>query len=289
MVKVCPLDFPLGSYPRQQSDGYYMDGYLKENLDVIAEKISDDQMFVLIITGSGHVRVGKSVLAHQVGYYLMHKVAEINDLKNHKYTNNNITFKAEELKDKAFAFNKYSVVCMDEGDDLMEHYWKQVSKDLRRFFRKAGQLNQFIILVLPDFFELPRSFAITRSMFLLNVKFMGKFDRGYFDFYNFEKKKELYLKGKKTADYKCVSPNFSGRFTNTYTIDEKQYREKKRKDLEEKEDEESKPTALKIAKQAQEERIKRAKELGVSTDIICKIEKISQPTVSRRLNPLVAV
>lgn len=295
MAKVCEEDFPMvptRSFKGQKSPGFYMEGYLKENLDVVAEKISDDQMFVIIISGSGHVRVGKSVLAHQVGYYLTHKVAELNKLKEHKYTINNVTFKANELQDKAFAFPRYSCICLDEGDDLMEHYWKQMSKDLRRFFRKAGQLNQFIILVMPDFFELPRSFAITRSMFLLNVKFMGKFERGYFDFYNFEKKKELYLKGKKTADYRCVPPNFAGRFTNVYTIDEQEYRAMKRKDLEEKDAEEKedvkKKTYIQMMNEKEKEQIKRAKEKNIPTNLICYVFGKSQPTISRALNPLVA-
>ena len=216
-----------------------MEGYLKDNLDVFARKIVDDQMFVILITGSGFVRVGKSVLAQQIGKYLTSKINELHK-KDNNFDLNNVVFKGKELQEIAYKLPQYSVLDLDEGDDLVEHYWSSLAKDLRRFFRKAGQLNNFVILVLPDFFELPKNYAITRSMCLINVKYMGQFDRGYFDFYSFENKKKLYLKGKKQADYKAISPNFSGRFTNVYTVDEEKYREKKRVDLEEEDEEEEK-------------------------------------------------
>lgn len=241
MVKVCEKEFPLGTYKGQKTDGFYMDGILKDNLDIFAKKIADDQMFVLLITGSGFVRIGKSVDAHQVGFYLTSKVNELHKTKN-TFTLNNICFKGEDLIKKSFEVPKYSVLVLDEGDDLTEHYWSKLAKDLRRFFRKCGQLNIFLILVLPDFFELPKSYAITRSMCLINVKYTGEFDRGFFDFYNFERKKQLYLKGKKQADYKCVHSNFFGEFLNVYTVDEKEYKEMKRKDLEEQEEAEEKKT-----------------------------------------------
>ena len=174
MAKVCPKDFPKGSFRYQESDGFYMESYLQDNLDILAEKIADDQMFVILITGSGAVRVGKSVLAQQVGYYLSHKVNELHNVKT-SFTTKNLTFKGEELQKKAMELPAFSVLDLDEGDDLVEHYWSKLARDLRRFFRKAGQLNQFVILVLPDFFELPRAYAITRSTCLINVRFVGKF------------------------------------------------------------------------------------------------------------------
>jgi len=231
MVKVCEKQFPKGSNPKQKSDGFYMDGYLKENLDILAEKIADDQQFVILISGSGQVRVGKSVLAQQIGSYLTYKVREMHRVRNNKFDLSNIVFKAKDLKKKALELPKYSVVTLDEGDDLTEHYLSALSKELRKFFRKCGQLNQFIILLLPDFFELPRSYAITRSICLVDVHFYKKFERGYFKFYNFKAKKNLYLRGKKFSDYDIVNPNFSGRFTNFYTVNETAYRSKKWRDL----------------------------------------------------------
>jgi len=269
MVKVCEKDFPMGSYKKQKTAGLYMDGILKDNLDILAEKIVDDQMFVILITGSGFVRIGKSVLAQQVGKYLSYKVNELHKVKT-DFTLKNITFKGNELQKKAIELPKYAVLDLDEGDDLVEHYWSKLARDLRRFFRKAGQLNQFVILVLPDFFELPRAYAITRSTCLINVRFVGKFDRGFFNFYNFERKKQLYLKGKKYANYKAVKPNFFGRFENVYTVPEQEYRAKKQKDLEEAEEEMVK-TPNQIIKETQQDCFRK-----VYANIQIKLVKLSQ-------------
>jgi len=282
-MKVCEKEFPKGSFKYQVSDGFYMDGALKSNLDILAKKIVDDQMFVILITGSGWVRVGKSVFGQQIGYYLTHKVNELHKLKN-EFTLNNITFKTEELQHKAFSLPRYSVIDLDEGDDLVEHYWSKLAKDLRRFFRKCGQLNQFIILTLPDFFELPKSYAISRSTCLIDVYFYGEFERGFFRFYNFERKRELYLKGKKTANYNAVEPNFQGRFTNVYTVDEQEYKLKKQKDLAEQELSDDK-TPKEMVKEA---RIKDFKSVYANTQIkvkkLAKIFGVSTPTGYNWLN-----
>lgn len=255
ITKVCLKEFPMGSFKGQKSAGFHMEEYLRCNLNILAEKIADDQMFVILITGSGQVRIGKSVLAQQIGKYLTWKVNELHKVKN-KFDLNNITFKGSKLQEKAFQFPKYSVLDLDEGDDLIEHYWSVLAKNLRRFFRKAGQLNHFVILVLPDFFELPKTYAITRSSCLINVEFVGKFERGFFGFYNFKTKKELYLKGKKFANYKATAANFRGRFANVYTVPEKEYRKKKVKDMEEIEEEETK-TPYEIEKETEKKCFKK--------------------------------
>lgn len=236
MVKVCLEDFP-------EKGGFYMDGILKDNLDVMAKRIVDDMMFNLLITGDGQVRVGKSVMAMQIGKYLTTQINTIHKLKN-PFGVDNMVFKADELIDKAHALPPYSVIILDEGDDLTENYWSALAKKLRRFFRKCGQLNLIFIMLIPDFFELSRPYAITRTTALINTYFYGEFERGFFNFYSFGRKRELYNRGKKYGNYKAVKENFSGRFTNFYPIDEKVYREKKRNDLESDNDEEEEGISL---------------------------------------------
>ena len=231
-MKVCKQDFPLGSYPNQQSPGYYLDENLASNIDILAKKIVKDMDFVLLVSGNGMVRVGKSALAQQVGTYYTHQVNKKHKLNN-TFNENNIVFDSAELIDRALDLPKYSVLILDEGDDLTENYWSQVSRDLKRFFRKCGQLNLFLILLIPDYFEMNKSYAITRSVALLNVKFYGAFERGMFQFFDFETKKELYLKGKRDLNYRAAKPAFDGSFINLYTIGDKKYREMKRKNLEE--------------------------------------------------------
>ena len=69
MVRVCEKWFPKGHYKRQKQDGFYMDDLLKAQIDVLLKNIGNDWDFTIIITGGGEVRVGKSVLAMQIGSY----------------------------------------------------------------------------------------------------------------------------------------------------------------------------------------------------------------------------
>jgi hypothetical protein len=66
---------------------------------------------------------------------------------------------------------------------------------------------------------------------LIHVYFGSDFQRGFFAFYNSDKKKDLYIQGKKFYSYSQPRPNFIGRFTNLYTVDENAYRLKKKHSL----------------------------------------------------------
>ena len=88
-----------------------------------------------------------------------------------------------------------------------------------------------MICIIPNFFQLPINYAISRSVFFVDVRFEGKFERGYFRFFSFKKKKELYIYGRKTQDYDCVKPDFIGRFTSGYVVPEDEYRSAKYRDM----------------------------------------------------------
>ncbi len=287
-MKVCLKDFPKGSLPGQKSDGFYMDGYVKKNLDIMAERIVDDMQFVGVVSGKGTVRNGKSTFAQHQGYYFTHKVNELHGLKN-KFTVENIVFKADDLIEKAFSLPKYSVLVLDEGDDLTAQYYSKLAIKLRRFFRKCGQLNLFFLLLIPDFFELPRAYAVTRSTYLVNVMFAGRFERGFFEFYSGEKKRQLYYKGRRYGDYQCVNPNFKGRFPKPYLVDEDWYRKKKMEDMMDDEGEESTPITRKIE---QVKALKMMKQISDDNDLKMSHQemadrlKVGRATVGRYLEEI---
>jgi hypothetical protein len=92
------------------------------------------------------------------------------------------------------------------------------------------QLNLFVIIVLPSFFDLDRYFALWRCETLFHVYFNKKGQRGQYIIFPFNKKKYLYLKGKKNYSYGIVkSPYPPCSFRKDYSVDEKEYREKKEK------------------------------------------------------------
>lgn len=209
--------FPMGSFPRQQTPGLYLDATLAANMDVFAEKIVDDMSFLILVTGHDSVGNGKSTLASNVGCYLTWKINQLHHVKN-TFTSRNMVLSSRELPQRSLELPKYSVIVGDESDDLTLHSMKELAFVLRSYFRKCRQLNQILILILPSFFEFPKFYALNRSHCLIDVKFEGKFQRGFFSFYSMKKKKLLYLKGKRDWDYDCVKPEFQGRFFSSYTF-----------------------------------------------------------------------
>ena len=217
-----------GCFPNKP-EGFYMDGYLKDNLDILVESIVKDFDFIILISGSGMTRVGKSLIGQQIGFYLNHMMKIKYKIDNVYDAENNFVFRGDQLISKGKQSPQYVILNFDEaGSDLMArktmHGTTQAVLD---YLRECGQKNQFLICILPDFFDLPKGIALTRSVCLIDVDFIEKFQRGKFKFYGRRAKKMLYLKGKKFLDYDCHKPDFHGAFTNFYTIDEVKYKEMK--------------------------------------------------------------
>jgi hypothetical protein len=209
--------FPKGTFPRQETDGAYINETLAKNLDVIAKKIGDDMHFLGIISGHDMVGDGKTTMATHVGAYLTHKVNQCWKVNN-EFTDKNMVFNSVELVERSFELPPYSIIVLDEGDDLTTHGMKELAVRLKRFFRKCRQLNHILLLILPSFFELPKFYALSRSHFLIDVMFMNEFERGYFKFYGAHSKKLLYIKGKKEWDYDSWKSDFKGRFFSSYVF-----------------------------------------------------------------------
>lgn len=202
-----------------QDKEYYMDGYLHTNLMAVKKMVRKDDDCVIII--DGRERSGKSVLAMQVACALDPTMV----LTRMCYT-------PKEFRLQIFTGEKYQVVVLDEAMDIF--YTKESQSWINKFFNKMlakiGQKNLITILVLPSFFELDKYPALHRSRILLHV-YTFKKQRGYFAFYNYSKKLQLHIVGKKFYNYKKTKPNFKGRFTNFYPLDEKEYRKKKEESL----------------------------------------------------------
>lgn len=284
-MKILEKKYPKGSFKYQKSDGKYFDETLYNNLKILAKKITDDMTFLGVIFSSTlEVGTGKSVFVTQLGEcwseILMKEMHNI-DLK---FTKNNIVFRPKELMERAFQVPKYSFVLVDEWEDA--HYWSELGMTLRQFFRKCRQLNLFIIIIIPNFFELPMTYAVNRSIFAIDVKFKGEFERGYFDFYDFESKKELYVKGKKNHNYHVIKPTFSGNFGDGYGIDREEYLKAKEEDFkkyEEKDGERTNPITekdfkLKVIKRCMQHQAYFRKK-GISNEDICMLLNMGRRTL----------
>jgi len=229
------------------SGGYYMDGYLKENLDTIPILLSKAWDVVGIVSGHGKVRIGKSTLALQVAHYLAWILAggvvEVNDerkvvkiispTKPLKFDLDNVVFSPDELMKAAQKLPPQSVIVYDEGRAGLDskRAMEAINKTLEDFFQECGIYNHVILIVLPNFFRLHEDYAVARSFFLLDAYADKEFNRGYFKFYNELKKEQLYYFGKKKigirAKYGAAYDNFFGRFTSWLPFSKKDYENKK--------------------------------------------------------------
>lgn len=232
MARVCIDWFP-------ETDGFYMDDRLKMQLDILLKNITKDWDFTILITGQGEVRVGKSVLALQVCMYWTYEIWKRYNIKNPFTIKDNIVFEGKKLIKQGNLIGqnyKYSTVLFDEAGADLEG--KKVltgsTREVLDYFRECGQYNLLNVLVIPEFFDLPKGIALTRSICLLDVFYTpneeGIFQRGFFNFYSKRSKKLLYLLGKKELDYSKVKSDFKGvpgRFMNFYPINEAEYRKAK--------------------------------------------------------------
>jgi len=209
-----------------------MDLMLKKQLDTLIYNLQKDWDFLILISGSGWVRVGKSVMAMLNSGYCANKLGT-------PFTLNNICFNGKQLIDRALKAPRNSVFVYDEAQIQLSASaaMRKINQDINNFFIECGQLNHLVFLVVPDFFAMKKYLAVNRSVALIDVqvspekvkdKDVMNFRRGRFRFFNFFQKRMLYNLGKKRLDdYTCIQPSFRGTFPNTYVIDEKAYRKKK--------------------------------------------------------------
>lgn len=194
---------------------FYMDGNLKKSLDYIKTLKGKDWDFVIIV--DGRERSGKSVLAQQCAYYL-----------DTTLTLDRITFTPEQFEEACRKANPHEAVIFDEahGGLNSQSTLTEISKSIVSMLTEIGQKNLYVFIVLPNFFDLNKYVAIWRSEFLLHIYTQKGRKRGFFSVYNYDRKKKMYIMGRKTYVY-CVPRNFYGHFPDGYIIDRELYKNKK--------------------------------------------------------------
>ena len=179
--------------------------------------INKDRDFVIVV--DGEEGSGKSVLAQQIAKEL-----------DPKFIIENVTFNADQFIDRLKKAPKHSCIIIDEAFSSANSRsaLTEVNKSLIGVATEMRQRNLFVIIVIPSFFDLDKYFALWRCRALLHVYFDREGNRGNYIIFPKNKKKYLYLNGKKFYDYsKPASPYPVCRFNNYYTIDEEEYRKKK--------------------------------------------------------------
>lgn len=235
-VWVCGDWFPVGSFSKT-IPGFPMNRLLKTQLDYMIKNVVDDWDFTLIICGEGEVRIGKSVLAQQISTYWTWSLCHLEGIKLPHSVKDNMTFTGQDLirvGNKLGRTYKYASLIFDEAGADLEGVkaMKSTTQAVKDYLRECGQYNMLNILVLPEFFDLPKSIAMNRSIAMINVYWCadadGTFRRGFFKFFNKPDKKKLYLYGKKDLNYSAQEATFLGQFPRLYTYNEEEYKKAKR-------------------------------------------------------------
>jgi hypothetical protein len=241
--------------------GYYMDEYLAINLMGIPAYLDRSYDVVGIFSGHGKVRVGKSTIAQQVAFFLAWLIAggsmareeatgkwfvsskptkpvRFNIEDNVVFTPDDLQTKARELYTK---YGRNQVIVYDEGRAGLDSAaaMSAINKAMQDFFQECGQYGHVILIVLPNFFKLHEDYAISRSIFLVDVFTNKRMERGFFNFYNEAQKESLFINGRKKAGtqskYSGARPSFTGRFSPFLPIDKDAYEKAKQEAIKQKE------------------------------------------------------
>ena len=199
---------------------FYVASDILKQLNKGYKKVTEgDQDRIYVVTG--REGLGKSTLAMQLAYSV-----------DQDLTLSNIVFTADQLERRIKESKQFTSIIFDEAFSGLSSKGA-ISKENRRLVRllmMCRQRNLFIFIVLPSFFLLEKYVGIFRSTALFNVLVSRKnFKLRYYKVYNYQKKKELYIKGKNLMDYSRPKIPKSHRFYRKLppTIDETAYRAKK--------------------------------------------------------------
>lgn len=247
---------------------YYMDNFLQKNLELAKAALKKDWDMVICIDGMEGS--GKSVITQQIAYYC-----------DPTLTVDRITFTPKEFRDAILNAKKYQAIVYDEAYTGLSSRsaMSGVNKALVSMLAEIRQKNLFVFVVMPTFFDLDKYVAVWRSRALIHVYTKQGFERGRFAFFNVDRKKMLYMGGKKFYNYGVTKANFVGDFRNHYTVDEPAYRKKKAESLSDK-DEELSPRHIKWKAQRDALIYMLNKEQNIEQTEIAKRLKITQQAVS---------
>lgn len=224
------------------SDGVdlYLDGILKDNLDYVKPHVLKDWDMCFIF--SGIEGGGKSTFCFQVARYLA----------GARFTLDHVCFGPKEFMEKIRRPNFLQPGdCLVLDESFMINSRSTMSELNRRFLAILSECRQkqlFLLINVPNFFDLDKNLALWRSRGLFYI-YHDSFQRGFFKYFNYEKKKKLFIQGKKFFNYNCVKPDFLGRFTKVIPFDHEEYKKAKLTAFEVRVEDELSPKQLRYTRQ----------------------------------------
>lgn len=212
-------------------NGFYMDGYLKENIDNYFIK-AVERKFDGVMIVSGIEGAGKTTLASTIAKYCDPTFPGplLNDGTTRRRCDR-IVFDTKQILEQIDNSSVGQAIVIDEAVLSMfsQDHANDMHKILLKKFVTIRKKRLFIFLVIPSLFLLRRYFAIFRTRAAIHCTVNEGINRGFFGFYSYNTKRLLYLRGLKEFNQSAVKSDFRGRFTDTegFFYDINEYDKKK--------------------------------------------------------------
>lgn len=199
---------------------YPMDGLLKSNLQKVKKIIKKDLDYVFIVAGK--VGSGKSVFAQLIGHYL----------SGGQLTADQVVFTAEDFREQIMKAPKYQCIIWDEcfRGASSRASMSSTNKTIHSLMQEIRQKNLFILLVLPNFWDLDSYLIRERSKGIFEVYARIQKDeagepdlqRGLFRYYSSTKLISFMNNAKNRYQWPSRRYcDFYGKWTNQYSINGK--------------------------------------------------------------------
>lgn len=206
----------------QEEKVFYLDGIQKQKLDFAKEQQKKDNDCPIVVVGEEGS--GKSAWAGNSCRYM----------SNDKF--DPIRHMIGDEEDGGLQ----KLIDIEDGGTLLFDEFGQSgastdtmtkkAKNMTKVFQIIRQKNLFVVFIIPSFFRLQSYYALDRTKFLVKT-YLVDGDRSHFAYYGKKKKDRLYRIGKKLHDYGCVTPTFRGRFTRCFKLENKEYKDFKKRTL----------------------------------------------------------
>jgi len=214
------LEYINDKWEKVKHSDFWIDEWLLNYLDNI--KMIQKKGWDAVIIIDGKERSGKSVLGMICGWYL----------SDTKFNKHNFARGIDDCAKKIADLPDKSVIQIDEGSVSFssKDSTTKEQKKLVKILDVVGQKNLIFIVCLPCIFDLNKTIAVRRSLFLLHVYPGEKYARGRYAFWGEKSKKKLYKFGKQNFDsYAYPSADFIGDYFNFEPHFYKEYLEEVKK------------------------------------------------------------
>ena len=204
---------------------FYMDGYLKSNLDYVKYQVKNYINMCTILI-DGRIGSGKSTLASQIAYYC----------SDGRFNIDQETFTGKQFYEQLNSIYRGGAIVLDEAFLILNKRKTLSSSNMLSLalMQQARHKQCFIIICLPSVYDLDKNLILNIADFYIRTYRKDFGNRGRYACYDRQGLKDLWLYCRQSYSYfsKVAQPNFRGRFTKNFPLDMAAYEKKKLESLE---------------------------------------------------------